>query len=137
MKKKWCLAKNIAPVEKVVKPNPCHVLLMASSVILTTVIPNTASAACTSPTATVGAMEYFTSENRFLYCDGARWVMDAAYLSMSGTNYGDTIDTIIYISPFEDECDSGGLVLGSDESNSGSFATLCIIINNSGGAASS
>ena len=70
-------------------------LMMFGALLLTAGLHSTeAQADCTSPTATAGTWEYFTSAKQFRYCDGTDWISRTTGLKQ---DFGDGTSARLYI----------------------------------------
>ena len=96
-------------------------LVAGTSLLISSAAVSTSSyAQCTSPTASAGTWQYFTTENAFLYCDGSNWVLEATELSASTSATLDHSMTIVKGS----SCPSGTTKVVEDTDGSSS-ASLC------------
>ena len=57
-------------------------------IAIATLRPAPAFAACATPTANAGALEWFTADTKFKYCDGTNWIVigSAGLWTLNGTD---------------------------------------------------
>lgn len=69
-------ADAAASVPSILKTQPRHTIICMIAIAgFCALVPNAAHAACTSPAKGEGAIEWFTADQKFKYCDNTNWVV--------------------------------------------------------------
>lgn len=111
--KQWRL--NTTPKDKSIKST--MLIVGSCALLIHMTAAGKAYAACSNPTATNGAWEYFASEKIFLYCDGTNWIFETN--EILDTHYGASTQYDKYVRIVDSCSDTAGTMASVTTANGG------------------